>query len=102
MRISDLIILLGLFLFASPPAVAMVDEPRTWNFAVHLDDLIAGQDPRPITGCSTWNRGRSQSWYNVCLSVRIRFRCRNGVFKRFENNQLVLPGAFPGTPWNNV
>ena len=42
MRISDLIILLGLFLFASPPAVAMVDEPRTWNFAVHLDDSRIG------------------------------------------------------------
>ena len=42
MRISDLIILLGLFLFASPPAVAMVDEPRTWNFAVHLDDSRSG------------------------------------------------------------
>jgi hypothetical protein len=42
MRLSDLIILLCVVFAVSPSAVAMVDEPRSWTFAVHLDDSRIG------------------------------------------------------------
>ena len=42
MKLATLNVLLGLFLAVSLPAAAMVDEPKTWTFAVHLDDSRIG------------------------------------------------------------